>query len=209
DGWGRIVEQTVPDGGAERRLSLAVEGRLADGTPLPRAEVAADQFAWMRWPVEAWGTRAVVLAGPTTADHVRVALQLLSGDVPRRTVYAHLGWREVDGRWLYIHAGGAIGADGPVSGVEVSLPKELRRFQLPVPPDGPALAKAIRASLRLLDGLAPDRIAFPVASAVYRAALGGTDFSEHLSGPTGSFKTELASLGQRHFGRDLDARSLP
>jgi hypothetical protein len=131
---GRIVEEVQHDDGAEPRTMLAVEGALADGTPLPRVEVPADRFGWMRWPIEMWGTRAVVLAGPTTADHVRVALQLLSGDVPRRTVYAHLGWREVDGRWLYVHAGGAIGADGPVSGVEVSLPKELRRFELPAPP---------------------------------------------------------------------------
>ena len=36
----------------------------------------------MRWPVERWGARAVVLAGFGTADHLRTAVQLLSGDVP-------------------------------------------------------------------------------------------------------------------------------
>jgi len=30
-----------------------------------------------------------------TADHLRVALQLLSGDVPRRMVYGHVGWRKI------------------------------------------------------------------------------------------------------------------
>jgi hypothetical protein len=38
---GRIVEEVAHDDGAERRIMLAVEGALADGTPLPRVEVPA------------------------------------------------------------------------------------------------------------------------------------------------------------------------
>lgn len=206
---GRSVEQTVHDDGAERHLTFAVEGVLADGTPLPRADVAADQFPWMRWPVEVWGTRAVVLAGASTADHVRVALQLLSGDVPRRDVFGHTGWRKIADAWLYLHAGGAIGKDGPAAGVEVSLTEALASFALPDPPAGAALADAIRASLRMLDGLAPDRIAFAVLAAVCRALLSGADFSRHLAGATGNFKSELAALAQQHYGASMDARHLP
>src|SRR5262249_60327960 len=105
------------DDGAERPVTLSVEGALRDGTLLPRVEVPADEWAYMRWPVEKWGARAVVLAGPSTADHLRCALQLLSGDVPRRTIYTHTGWREVAGSWVYLHAGGAIGARGPAPDV--------------------------------------------------------------------------------------------
>jgi hypothetical protein len=206
---GRIVEQTVLDDGAEPRLTLAVEGALADGTPLPRADVPTDQFPWMRWPVEKWGPRAVVLAGASTADHTRVALQLLSGDVPRRIVYAHTGWRKIGDDWFYLHAGGAIGAEGRSEAVETALPDALARFDLPDPPHAQALAEAIRASLRILDGLAPDRITFPPLAAVYRAVLGPADFSLHLSGATGNYKTELAALAQRHYGADMDARNLP
>jgi integrase len=36
-----------------------------------------------------------------TKDHLRAALQLLSGDVPRRTVYRHLDWRNLGGAWSY------------------------------------------------------------------------------------------------------------
>jgi hypothetical protein len=225
---GRIVEEVVRDDGAERSLTLAVEGALADGTPLLRIEVPADEWPHMRWPVVRWGTRAVVLAGASTADHLRCALQLLSGEVPRQTVYAHTGWREVGGRWVYLHAGGAIGADGPVRDIAVSLPAALAGYVLPVlaaplgprelPPTGPLgearraeaarLAAAVRASLAVLD-LAPNRITVPLLGAVYRAVLGGTDFSLHLAGPTGNFKTETAALAQQHFGPALDARHLP
>jgi len=210
---GRIVEQTAHDDGAERRLTFAVEGVLSDGTPLPRADVPADQFAWMRWPVEKWGTRAVVLAGASTADHVRVALQLLSGDVPTRTVYGHMGWQKIGDAWHFLHAGGAISAEIPAAGVEVSLPDPLAGFVLPEPPEGEALAAAVRASLALLNGLTADRLAFPLLAAVYRAALGEApgpiDLSLHLAGPHGAGKSELAALAEQHFGAGLDARHLP
>ena len=205
---GCIVEQTVHDDGAERRLTFTVEGALADGTPLPRADVPADQFAWMRWPVEMWGTRAVVLAGASTADHVRVALQLLSGDVPRRVVYGHTGWRKIGDAWVYLHAGGAIGAGGALEGVPVALDRALSRFELPAPPDGAELVKAVRASLRFLD-LGPNRITVPILAAVYRAALAGADFSGCLTGETGAFKTELAALAQQHYGQGMNSRNLP
>jgi hypothetical protein len=204
----RIVEQVTVDDGAECGTRFALEGSLSDGTPLPRADVSAKGFQSLDWIVPAWGVRAVVYAGQGARDHLRAALQLLSGDVPCRTAYGHAGWREVGGRWLYLHAGGAVGADGPVDGIEVSLPEALAGYLLPAPPSGEGLAAAVRASLRLL-GLAPERITYPLLAAVYRAALGGSDFALHLSGPSGAFKTELAALAQQHYGAGLDARHLP
>jgi hypothetical protein len=202
----RIVEQTIIDDGVERRVLLAIEGRLADGTPLPRVEVPAREYPWMRWPVEAWGTRAVVHAGAGTADHARAAVQLLSGDVPTRTVYAHLGWREVADGWVYLHAAGTVGMVGTVA--EVSPPEALLGYSLPDPPAGTDLAAAVRASLAILN-VAPDRVTAPLLGAVYRAVLAAADYTLHLSGLTGTGKTELAALAQQHHGAGLDARHLP
>jgi hypothetical protein len=204
----RIAEEVVHDDGAEQMRHLALEGSLADGTPLPRAEVPASEFAAMNWVVPAWGTRAVIHAGMGTKDHLRAALQLLSNDVPRRTIYRHVGWRQVGGDWFYLHAGGGIGADGLVENVPVLLPKPLVDFRLPAPPDGVELQEAIRASLGLLR-LGPDRHTIPLLAAPYRAVLGQTDFALHLTGPTGSYKSEAAALVQQHFGAGLDARHLP
>ncbi len=202
---GRIVEEVTRDDGAEKTLTLAIEGALADGTPLPRVEVLADDFPSMRWAVKNWGTRAVVLAGAGTADHVRTGIQLLSGDVPRRTVFAHTGWREVGGQWAYLHAGGAIGPDGPLADITVSLPEALAGYSLPDPPEGARLVEDVRASLRMLE-LAADRITVPLLGAVFRSVLDTCDSSVHLAGQTGQGKSELAALGQQHFGAGMDAR---
>jgi hypothetical protein len=209
----RITEVVTRDDGAEQTALLTLAGSLADGRQLPPASVPAADFAGMGWVVPAWGTRAVVYAGQGTRDHLRAALQLLSGDAPGRIVYAHTGWREVGGAWHYLHAGGAIGPGGLATGVEVALPDPLAGFALPEPPEGDALAAAVRASLALLDGPAPGRLAFPLLGAVYRAALGEApgpiDFALHLAGPHGVGKSELAAQAQQHFGAGLDARHLP
>ena len=131
------------------------------------------------------------------------------GRAARRTLYAHLGWRRFGPDWLYLHAGGAIGAEGACGIVETAPPEPLARFVLPAPPDGDELRAAVRASLGLVDGLAPDRIAFPVLAAPYRAVLGDADFSVHFVGATQRFKTEAATLAQQHHGAELDARHLP
>jgi hypothetical protein len=200
----RIVAQVVEDDGAEPRRLFEIEGALGGRTP--HFGLAASAFSAMNWPTEQLGANAVTYAGIGVRDHARVAIQLLSGEVPERMVYTHLGWREIAGEWVYLHAGGAI---GPVEeGVETRLEGALARYVLPDPPTGVALQAAVRASLRLLE-VAPDRVSVPLLAATYRAVLGATDLSVHLAGPTGVLKTELAALVQQHFGAAMDSRNLP
>src|SRR5262249_57174834 len=134
---------------------------LAAGWPLGRHAAPAADFPGRGGAVPAWGTRPVVYAGMGVRDHLRAALQLLSGDVPRRTIFGHLGWRKVGDAWLYLHAGGAIGANGLAEDIPVSLPEALAGFRLPAPLGGAELAAAIQASLGLLR-LGPDRLTFPL-----------------------------------------------
>jgi hypothetical protein len=203
----RIVAQVVEDDGAEQRRLFEIEGAL--GGRATRFSLATSAFSAMNWPTEHLGANAVTYAGMGVRDHARVAIQLLSGEVPERTVYTHLGWREIAGEWVYLHSGGAIGPFGPVEeGVETRLEGALARYVLPDPPTGDALQAAVRASLRLLE-VAPDRVSVPLLAATYRAVLGATDLSEHLAGPTGVLKTELAALVQQHFGAAMDSRNLP
>jgi len=204
----QIVEQVTHDDGAELRSVLAIEGILSGGHPFPKIDVSAEEFARMNWPISSWDTRAVVSAGMSAKDHLRAAIQLLSPRVTQRIIYGHTGWRQIGDKWFYLHLGGAIGPNCADASIMVSLPDALAGFEMPCPPSQAELAAAVRASLAVLD-LAPGRITFPVVSAVYRAVLGNTDFSLHLAGPTGVFKSELTALAQQHFGVGMDARHLP
>lgn len=162
----------------------------------------------MGWATEHLGAEAIVYPGFGAKDHARAAVQFLSGTVPERSVFTHTGWRRVAGEWVYLHAGGAIGADDAVEGVEVALPGPLAQFMLPEPPSGDALKQAIRASLGFLK-VAPGPSAVPLFASAWRAGLASTDFTVHVAGPTGAGKTEVAALAQQHYGADMDARHLP
>lgn len=204
----RITEQRERDDGVETTFSLVLEGSLASGQKLPEVEVTALEFGAMNWPVSKWGAQAIVYAGQGTKDLLRTAIQQLSSDMPRRTTFTHLGWRKRGDEHLYLHAGGAIGADGPVPDIQVDPPLGLELFILPEPPKGETLRYAVRKSLETLD-LAPDEITVPLHAAIYRSVLGGADFGLHLAGQTGAGKSELAAVMQQHLGAGLDSRHLP
>jgi len=201
-----IAADTLIDDGAEVQRTFTIAARLGGHTA--RFDVASAQFPGMSWVTEHLGAGAIVMPGTTLKDHARTAIQMLSRNTVQRHVYAHLGWRQIGGRWCYLHSGGAIGPGGAVAGVEVHTTNELAQYVLPTPPRGEELHNAVQASLRLLD-VAPRAITLALYGVVWRAVLAEGDFSLHLVGPTGAGKTALAALAQQHFGAEMDARHLP
>lgn len=201
-----ITADILEDDGAEtrHRYALTVQHKgQSHGV-----EILATQLAGMNWVAEHLGATAIVMPGMTLKDHARAAIQLLSQQITQHRVYTHLGWRKVGEDWCYLHAGGAIGAQGPVAEVTVRPGEALAWYHLPTPPDGEAARTAIRASFRVLD-VAEDTVTMPGYAAVWRAVLGHVDFGVHLAGATGQGKTELAALLQQHWGGGMDARRLP
>lgn len=103
---------------------------------------------------------------------------------------------------------GCYRANGPVDGIEVALPPQLAGCELRLPSAPESRARAVRATLGMLD-LAPEPITFPLVAGIYRAALAEVDFSLFLTGRTGVFKTALAALAQQHFGARICPGALP
>ena len=202
----RIVSDVTCDDGAETsrgfEIETTLEGRVS------RFRVAASKFGSLAWVPEHVGASAYITAAQGSERKLREAISRLSGTIATRTVFGHTGWARLGDRWIYLHADGAIGADGLVPGVEVELPGALAHFRLPAPPEENLLHEAIVVAIGLLD-LAPARIEAPLFCATWRAPLGPADFALALAGKTGNFKTELGSIVMRHFGAGFDARHLP
>ncbi len=202
-----ITATIIIDNGVDVEIHLEIEAHLRGATRV--LQVASKLYSSMSWALEHLGPSAIIFAGFSLKDHARAAIQVLSGEKKVRRILAHSGWREIEGHgWCYLHAGGAIGASGLIDSIEVQLPAALAPMVLPKPPEGVDLVKAIGSSLELLL-LGPPRVMFVVMAAVWRAVLGGTDFSVHLAGPTGVFKSEVAALAQAFFGALFNARNLP
>ena len=130
----KIVEVVVRDDGVEQSCRLAIERTLATGEPLPRIEISPEEFARSDWPLTRWETCATVYVGPYFRDHLRTALQLSSGRLPRRAVFTCTGWQQIGGMWAFLHDLGAIGPFGPMQRISVDLPDALENFRFPNPP---------------------------------------------------------------------------
>jgi hypothetical protein len=199
-----VAEEVSKDDGAEVRRVFHIEGKLANGTRLPCAEVTASQFSGMKWLVSSWGIKARMSAGQGACDRLREGIQVFSRAVKERIVYVHSGWRQTKDGWIFLHQGGAIGARD----VETELEGALSRYRLPEAVED--VKGAVRASLSLLD-VAEHSTTYPMLLSVFLAPLAevlNPDFSIWLYGVSGSMKSTLAALFMSHYG-DFDWKSLP
>ena len=201
----RIVEEAIVDDGQDTARSFEIEGHLAGGPALPRIRIPAEKFSSMNWVNDSWGARAIVSAGQRLKDRLREAVQIVSGEVPAKSIFTHTGWRKAeDERCVFLTSGGAVGAEG----FEVDLAHDLRRYSLPRNPEN--VRQAVALSLKLFN-LAPLTVTAPLWAGIFRAPLASAyplDVSLFLEGSTGSLKSTLAALYLSHFG-NFERTSLP
>lgn len=200
-----ITSEAIVDNGLDQTSFYGIEGKLHGKTPLKKLEIPSANFAGMSW-ISRWGAGAVLEPGQTTKDFVRHSIQIGSPDILTTTFYGHTGWRTIDGKNLYLHAGGAIGANG---GVSVKLPPELTRYAFPPAPltdtnQAERVKAAIVASLGFLD-IGKRSITMPLFSFIFLAPLASIlspmpNFSFFLHGASGSFKSSIAVLALNFFG---------
>ncbi len=200
----RVVRETILDDGVKQRREFEIEAEL--GERKIAFPLAVSEFGGMNWVLHKMGAEAIIYPG--RRQHARAAIQSLSGPVVQQRVYAHLGWRRHQDRWLYLCANGALGSGGLARDVQVQLPQALEHYQFYLSETSSLCHASVRASLGCLS-VAPDRISIPLLAAVYRSVFGEAEVSLFLSGTTGVFKTALAALCQQHFGSSMDAAHLP
>jgi hypothetical protein len=192
-----IVEDQIIDDGATEDRRYRIAGALANGTILPEIALPVKDFSGVSWVDRYWGARAIVTVG-SGWSMLNTAIKSVSGELPEHRVFGHLGWRRIGERWLYLHAGGAIGAEGPVSYVSVEVDRDLAGFVLPRVLD---LPRAVRAALRFFE------LNIVLASTVWRAPLcefKAAPFSPFLAGRTGVLKSAVLGVAQAHWGTRWD-----
>jgi hypothetical protein len=138
-----IVEDICRDDGAGEVREYKLKAKLHSGEPLPAVTVPAGRFNSMVWVPDAFGARARIKVGMANQQHTAAAIQYLSSPLQRR-IYIHTGWREINGRWHFLHGTGAIAASGYVSGIEVDLGRGLLNYQLPDPQSGTHRQRYVR-----------------------------------------------------------------
>jgi hypothetical protein len=207
-----ITQETRYTDGMNAKTMLTIAGQIANPDPdkadepidLEPVEVSTDDFPGFAWVVPNWGTRCVIRPGSGMKDDLRAMIQLHSSPA-LKTVFKATGWQMVGNRRMFVHNGGAIGKAGNDPAITVRLPHELSRYNLAAAAEPKA---AVGASLALLD-LARHDLTWPLLLCTLAPLYGDCDFATHVTGRTGSFKSELLSLFQSHYGPEMDARHLP
>lgn len=199
----KIERETRYKDDNETRTVLTVSGKQS-GEDLHEINIEAEKFPGLSWVVPNWGIRCVVYPGSTVKDDMRAAIALRSKPT-KHTVYTHTGWGQHNSHNVYLHNGGAIGPKGNDDTVSVELPAELQHYDLSAEGD---VRHAIDWFMAFLS-VAPPTITWPMIAATIAPLHGPVDFAVHLTGRTGTYKSELASLMQSAYGPEMDARHLP
>jgi len=200
----KITEDIQKDNGLELTRVFKVAGEIYPGKEPPIVEVLASRFSSMNWVMDEWGGDAVITAGQMIKDRIREAIQVSSRNMLKKRIFTHTGWREIDGKRVFLIGAGSIGS----ADIETAMEPQLQRYSLP--PPGGNLIEAFTASkdFLLIGNL---EVTLPLWAAMYLAPLSeiiDPAFTLWYTGPSGAFKSTLTALALCHFG-DFDENHLP
>ena len=200
------------DDGQTTQTGFEIEGWDREGRGLGTEWVTSKEFASMSWPVEHWGFRANIMPGNTNKDKLRYAIaEVGSMSATRHTLYTHTGWRRLQGKTVYLHAGGAIGGED----ISVQLEGRLGTYDMSIS-EGTTPQEGALAALEMLNVMDPSA-AFPLLAISYLAPLCEFEgrkgimprFALYLLGQTQTRKTTAALLALSHFGNFNSQDKIP
>jgi hypothetical protein len=189
--------------GINTETTMVMEGRKGK-TALPPVRISGSNWHTMAWVLQHWGSGCVIFPHSNVKEDLRAAIQLAS-KAELHIIYRYIGWNDTANGRQYLHKGGAVTKDGLDATVSVELPSELSRYTLHDKYDA---KESLRASLALVRMLPPE-IGWTLWTATFAPLFGPVDFAVHVTGRTGSFKSETMSLFQSHYGSGMDSRHLP
>lgn len=199
--------ETIRDNGQERERTFRLRA-VCDGDELPAEYIAAKDFSSMNFISQTWGLSLRPAVGQNTLAYIRDSISAQAHFIQQEYIYTHTGWRKIGGSWAFLHAGGAIGAQG----VRVELDGRLSRYALQLCGDLSAAQETVKKLLRL----APREVMIPLVGFVFLTPLNEflrqagfePSFILYLLGVTGAMKSTLAALLLCFFG-SFDNKSLP
>jgi hypothetical protein len=121
-----IVTEVGRDDGVEIKRQLHIEAVLLGATV--ECDIMAEELLELAWVMRLLGATAIVEPG-AGFQRLGHAIQVLSKPT-RRHEYAHSGWARINGQYLFLHSGGAIGPvagpNGPRGGATDALPGDCK-----------------------------------------------------------------------------------
>lgn len=200
---GRVVEwvtQVNDDGQSEHMMRLHLRHDAHTITLDVPSELFGDPNALQRFIAQKAGAIYTACAG--MHRHLPNAILKLSGTFPTCQTYRFMGWTQIDDKWVYVSPSLSISAAGVLAEPhEVELESRLRDYHLKESTWTDSLS-AFSAAIRVMPAnLAPTLIAFTLLPLIQRFLPAATAKPAiHLSGTTGSGKSEIAAVMVSFYG---------
>ncbi|MCB9452394.1 MAG: DUF927 domain-containing protein [Anaerolineaceae bacterium] len=178
--------------------------RLASDSKTTTLDVPSEYFgdanALQRFIAGKAGGIYAVRAGMN--KHLVSAILKLSGDPDQCRTYGFMGWTQLDGKWVYVSPGMSVNTEGSLESLpEVELEARLRDYRLVAPDWGKGLAAFEAAVAVFPPEYAAALVSFALLPLLQRFfPPAAPKPALHLSGTTGSGKSEIASLMAGFYG---------
>lgn len=204
--WHPHLEASASIEGEDEGRIKRYQVKVGDVTEWVGEKQLLEGKAWERFPDAAgYGTKPV-------QGRLCDAVQAQVSSRPRIAYTSKIGWKEIDGKHIYMTGEECIGPDGAQPSTAVQVQGNLTRYRLPVPD----LDQARTGVAFLLDNLeiAPRRTTIPLLAATVLPPLGELcgarpDFLMWLQGKSRSGKSELAALALRCYGSTFSKQNMP
>ncbi len=197
-----IDEEITVDDGLETHKILKIRGRHEQGYDLPSISVPERNFGSMNWITGMWNAKCIIETGQSIRDNIRCCIQKISKNIKDKTIFSFTGWKKLNGKWIYLHSGGAIGVDN----VEVALDGRLAKYKFP---ESSFLnSENLRKIFDDFINIAPKKIVLPLLAFVFLTPLNEflrqagyePNFVYYLLGKTGCGKSTISALFLSFFG---------
>lgn len=207
------IKKIYVDDGREEEGYLQLKAVLTNKKILPTIKVAygdIDNAKWISNPK--WDLKVRILSPKNRNKELLCDATLsMADEIPKETLFEHTGFRKIDGKLVYLHQGGAIGASKSIS-VDIS---EISLERYKFTENEYDLKECIELSLSILD-VAKKQITIPLIALTYLSPLRSMFLEQNIplgfvtwvSGESGSQKSSLSALILSHFG-DFERDNLP
>jgi hypothetical protein len=197
-----ITSQEILDDGNEIITKFKIAGKHSDDYNLPEITVTSAEFCNMDWALKNWGISCIISSGQAKKDTLREGIQWISKYAKREYVFTYTGWKKCQNKWIYLHNGGAVGAESII----VRLKEKLQNYQFPNELSKNLIEDAKKVFQ--LEKVTHKHIVLPLLAFTFlsplneflRQAKVEPNFVYYICGRTGAGKTILTALFLSFFG---------
>lgn len=194
------LKEIIKDDGVEKQTYYLLTGKVNGYIPLKPILITSKEFLTKEWIFTKWGIKCILFPNPFCYNAVQVYISEQMENVPVEIKYTHVGWRNIKGSWVYLHANGAIGSVYGEINSTMNLAVEFDSYL--------SEYDAIERAIDMLD-IANRNVTIPlfgftllsILKEPFKIAKHEPNFILWLVGQTGSRKTTLAKMFSNIFNR--------